>query len=689
MSKLTNKQLIIARKEFNSFLLVEKEHLPKLKLKTPLEFFSSKKMNTHFESICSIAYNSTFEELTATIKIKQSSGYSSNLCKNGTYEYVRFYLDYMEGNGWEDMGFVGLNVHDIPTLMDCDKHAKKPIDYVVRLKIEPKKHSCHKANLPKVKAVLSWNMIPAENDPNLTSNIYFWGDVKEERIQIDPIPNFIKIKDFPLGGIVEKLIKYPNLSLNDLSLKNPNINLKNTLKMYTTEKVDFLELAENNKKVKPHRFASKLLKEASETTDHLVSLNIKNLFKSKNLSFSESFLDYNKLNCNTDYEELLCVGADYNRDALVGTFKIKKPQGYNGELCKKGSKEYVSFWIKKNDKCNWFHAGTTFVNVHDIKKIPKGGLFYSVVLPYNFNKLADSCKKPQVMKVRAILSWHTPAKDKECSTWGNIIESYIQIRPKLKTGKKPLILSVGGVLKNSINNLTGLTLPNSKIKLTKANVSNNSPFGGLIIITAKTDPFVGQKYKVKITNLTKGGSYYLRNSLTIDGYNGINATSTVIIPNGIDGDEYEYMSFEENNDHVIARFYPGTNDKLRITIENLKNGTIDSQIIQMHNLRPKVKIDIDDNGNCTHYNKGAIITGEFTVFHKYLKNFSLTTNVGNYMHISGLNRNGTVNGTGKFEIKTDINKNCGNIYLKANEKTIWDSVTNKKFNDTQKIICLK
>ncbi len=694
MKKLNEKQLIIARKEFSSFLAVGVKGFPKLKLKTPIEFFK-KKMNSSYEGIDCVGYNPAFKELTATISVKKTAGYAGSLCRNGSFEYVRFYLDYQDGNGWKDMGYTALNVHDIPTQKDCDGKNKKPISYVIRLKINPKQKNCSTANLPKVKAVLSWNSIPTANDPNLTIGTYVWGDVKEEQIQISPF-KFI-FPDFPLddiGDIFENALMNPTISLSNIASASVGgiAAIKKAKASIANSKVDFQNLADLYKgKVEPHRFGFKLLKEAKNTPNSKVLSNITNLFDSKKISLVDSLVKLNKENCNKRYEELFCVGADYNQEALIGTLKVKQSSGYSGGLCSNGSKEYVSFWIQEDGSCDWKHAGTTFVKVHDINPIPADGLSYSVVLPYDFSKYKRKCSKPKVLKVRAILSWNTPPVGMNCSNWGNVVESYIQIKPKVvSSGSLPKLIIVGGVSTDNIDNSTGLTLPGAKLEFNLKDTFTGSPFGGIIVVTGKSAPFAGQKYKVKITNLITGGSHYLNNNLQLLGYNNGTGSVTHKVENPI-GDVYTYREYEDNNLSVLARFSPGNDDKILVTIEHL-NGDSNSQVIQMDNTFPAVTLSIDDDGDCTHYSKGDTIEGEFTVNDIYLNNYAVTTDVGVYSAIidasHNLTQSGTVNGAGKFEVATFANKNCGRIHLRATQKTIWNSVVTGTHRDVDKIVCL-
>ena len=684
MGKLTEKQLAVARQEFQPYLSLGKKALSKLKLETPLSFFSEK-LNTTYESLGCVGYNSTYKQLTATVNIKRSTGYSGNLCSKGSYEYVRFYMDYGDGNGWEDMGVVGVNVHDIPTKKDCEGKDEKPISFVVRLDINPKKKLCTLPNLPKVRAVLSWNVIPEENDPELTLGTYVWSDKKDAQIQISPIKFFIP--NFPIleiDDLLETAIINPNLSFNQLASINPDIEdaLIKAKHAIVPKGLSLNELTKVYKKdkIEPHRFGYKLLKQAI-STPYVNEINdISNQFEFNNFNLSEILANLNKTECNKDYEELICVGADYNREALVGTLKIKKPSGYSGSLCNAGSKEYVSFWVQTEENCEWKHAGTSFVNVHDIQNIPADGLFYSVVLPYKFNALKANCSNPQVLKVRAILSWNSEPTGMNCSNWGNVVESYVQLRPKeVWNGAGPRLVAVGGVRVENINNISGLTIPDSSFKYTGLPVRDLSNFAGLIVIEAKTNEFLGQKYKIKIENLIEGTSYYLNTPFALDD------TTTFSFANS--NDEYTYYGDANNNtNNIVARFKPGTDNKFRITLEHL-DGSSYSQVIQMDNTSPVLDLNIDNYGDCSHFVKGSIITGNYSVEEANLYQFNLTTNLTDSASLSLAS--GGVSTAGSFSFVTSSNKNCGEIVLGATPRTIVNSSKVHSGVPLRRIVCLK
>jgi hypothetical protein len=687
----------------NKFLQVLTQDPAKLSMKTAEAVFGfiPKPFNTSYEAIGCVGFNPQQEELTATISIKRAQGYSGVLCSKGSYEYVRFYLDYGDGT-WNDMGFTGVNVHDIPDTKDCDKKLEKPISYTLRLKINPRHFTCRKANLPKVRAVLCWNAIPPANDPNCTSSFpYLWADKKDVRVQIRPL--MILNPHFGLesvGPLLEKAILNPFISINSLAdfvpggkekllsvkdeLEAPKMEIAELAKFYKDQKLD----------VESHRVGVKLLAESIDTPDvEKIKLN-ESLFSKAGLVWKDSLAKLQLLQYNTSYEQIFCAGLDYHNEALVGTLQIKRPGGYGGDLCHRGSKEYVTFWIQSDGDCQWKQIGTASVDVHDLLgEYPKEGISYSVILPVDLSAYRKKCDTPVVLKLRAVLSWNTPASGFKPSYWGNVLDSYIQIRPgKPWDGKNPQLFTVGGVSVDNIDGVSGLTKAGAKIEINQTNTYTGSPFGGIIVVQALCSPFVGTKYRIRVNNLNTSAEYFVNNDLHLLGFNGSGMTHpTVSAVNNC----YEYQDFSNNINSVVALWSPGTNDRLRITIENMAADGVTvtgsaSQVIQMDSIVPYVNLVIDDGGDCSHYTKGSKITGSFTVNDAWLLNYQVSSPFGTVVGTGGIAPSGTTNGSGTFEIQTLPTSNpCGYVALTAYEKTIYNSVTTGNYSHTSRIICLK
>ena len=69
-----------------------------------------------------------------------------------------------------------------------------------------------------------------------------------------------------------------------------------------------------------------------------------------------------KTSGDTSFEERECVGLDNNPDQLVGTFRVKRPNGFSGGPCTAGSTEFVAYWADFGDSCTYSYLGTVQVN---------------------------------------------------------------------------------------------------------------------------------------------------------------------------------------------------------------------------------------------------------------------------------------------------------------------------------------
>ncbi len=132
---------------------------------------------------------------------------------------------------------------------------------------------------------------------------------------------------------------------------------------------------------------------------------------------------------NTKYEELICEGLYPEDNLLEAVIEVKLPYGYKGRLCDGGSKEYVAFYIDYG--AGFVSVGAVAeVNVHDMLFVNGGHLFYAVCNPFIPEEYLK-CDTPQVVKVRAILSWDAvPTGYNYVPVWGNVVDEWVQIRPK-------------------------------------------------------------------------------------------------------------------------------------------------------------------------------------------------------------------------------------------------------------------
>ncbi len=438
--------------------------------------------NTTYEELTCVGFNPDLQIVEATIAIKRPLGYAGNLCYAGSNEFVRFFVDY--GSGWVDEGVVSVNVHDIPDENDCLQQKNKPLTYVVTLQIDPEKYKCSHPFLPKVHAVLSWNVLPP-----VTVNIPpVWGNAMECNIQINPRKPIIldvfddaKLKIPPEYEVVSDMpIPIPDppaLTLSDLAeLYQGKLSAGN--KSFQGEQT----------KVGSHRFGFTALKSmlVSNTFKEETITEKINEWKSLGIDFQAALSVLQKTKANVDYEEIECVGLDYNKESLIATFRVKRPYGYLGDLCRPGSFEHVAFWADWNNECRWTYLGTTSVKVHDFDdNLPTDGVCYFAYLPVSLNKLRKGCENPKISRIRAVLSWNdipSTTDPEDLTYWGNRLDTHVQIRPGivLDPGDHSLLVeSIGSMPPCNINQATGLS---SGDNITFTWSVEQSPFGGCILI---------------------------------------------------------------------------------------------------------------------------------------------------------------------------------------------------------------
>ena len=349
--------------------------------------------NTHWEELTCVGYYPEKTLLEAVVEVKQASGYSGGLCTSGSFEYVRFFINF--GSGYQDVGFTSFKVHDIS---DAPAGAQHPLEYLAYLELDESQHKrlCHSPVLPEVRAVLSWNVIPSSNPTDIPT----FGNAMDCHIQINPrklivsdLVNQLKLSDnFPADILLnlEPDVLLPTKNLDQLTID------KGYLKEYKAKNVpDHRTLFQL---LQPLAFPAKLSQPIPQID--------KKLLKEFKIDLSELIEALNKDKANVSYEELCCVGLNSATDKLGAVLKVKKPVGYGGNLCKKGTYEHVAFWVDWNNNGTWDeYLGTVSVNVHDINAIPDKGLCYAVELPINPTQHLKFCSNPNIIKVRAVLSW--------------------------------------------------------------------------------------------------------------------------------------------------------------------------------------------------------------------------------------------------------------------------------------------
>ncbi len=688
--------------------------------------------NTGYEDLKCVGLYPEFDMLEAVVYINKEYGYGGGICAKGTLEYVRFYLSYDGGMTWEDQGVTSFNAQDIP--------GKKPLEYAVQLEIKPKKKHCKFENLPKVRAILSWNFEPPANTPNF---IPVWGNVKNGNVQIDPFKFIISgsladiMKDTSLISLLkENNIIAPNLTLaeaQNLDLEGfkkdivEGIQQKQLDKELTPIELQKLYI---DKKVGAERFLYTAVQDFSTKSLPLAvgfegpegppSIPKGNLFPElADINIGKIVDIINETDGNTGYEEMGCVGLNTVTDNLEATIKVKRPGGYLGNLCTKGSREYVAFWMDFG--AGWEYVGTTSVRVHDIASIPGDGLDYAVYLPVNLAGRRQPCEKgPKIARVRAIMSWQSappPANPNWVPTWGNREETTVLITPGpvVDPGTHPpFIETVGGMWYEDIN---GAGLANGGA-VTAGFSATDSPFGGEIVVSGHlaypTDISAGAtplEYRFRVSDdgganwQTVSNSFTLKRTQLLNGIWTPLPTISQAAPTGwytyredLTGAPGNAQVFVAGN--VLARWQTNAtmDGNWLIKIQSRVQGTIipnwTSQVIavKVDNHAPSVTLDITSGGGaCADFTSGTIVSGPYSALDDHFSSyrFELVPNGGgtftvnpsgggtfsspnplvrSYPAVSGTGETGT------WELDTTGVPQCGYvIYLHAWDRTIVDS----------------
>lgn len=582
--------------------------------------------DTGYEELTCVAYDPSRQLLEATFQVKLPYGFEGGLCTNGSWEYVRFWLDY--GSGWVDAGLTAVNVHDLPAGTDCAGANVFPVSYTATLAIDPESTFClAPPELPKVRAILSWNTEPPAAPSAAVPVPADWtpvfGNVLETHVQIATRPlilldvlSELDVEPAVLPGPMQQAVKVP-IPLPD----PPPLDVAQLAALYHVDAAKELGPAVT---VPAHRFGAGAITPALAAAAPLETLAVAESWKSLGLNWAEAVAALTELDSDVNYEQIDCVGLDVTRSRLVATIDIKRPYGYLGGLCSFGSTEYVAFWGDfGGSDCALTYLGTAKVKVHDIPSIPAGGLSYAAVLPVDLSAFTKSCDQPVIGRIRAVLSWNTAPSTTDPDAlpfWGNRLDTHVQLPPKSPgSGTGPNVWAVGGVgvadLDSSYNAFwmttsgSGMTKPNAHFALTGiATDPRPSPFGGRVVVQG--DPVLGGSYRVQVRNRTTNGTWttLLNKLYVVDTSGGAGSNLPV-------GEYYPYLDHTQNEDSVLAQWDTTGNDLWEIKLDaldamNTPLGEV-HYLVQLDNTAPSVDIHIDSGGDCKKFTVGTPIDGHF------------------------------------------------------------------------------
>jgi hypothetical protein len=398
--------------------------------------------------------------------------------------------------------------------------------------------------------------------------------------------------------------------------------------------------------VEPHRFGM----------DHLVSsksagaINQEALVAQKaewaalDINYDDVIGALEETKANTSYEELECLGLETSpTDRLVAIFRIKRESGYSGNLCRRGSFEYVTFWADWDDKCEWKYMGTARVKVHDIDRKDNADLCYAAILPVDLTYHRRHCSRPKVGRVRAVLSWNTPASSTDpddLNHWGNRLDRHVLIPPGEgpEPGEPPVakIRALGGIPVEDIATATnGMTLPTAEFFYDDSpadpwGLNRPCPFGGRILVHGQF--YQGYWYRVKVRNTNDPPTAFsvLDESFKLLRWD--TGSDTQVATNGF----FPYLNPAEYLEYMIAKWQSSGDDLWEVQLDLATAPNAASIVssspwykMQLDNTRPELPstmdIHIDAGGDCKDFTEGGILTGTFVAQDAHFGRWSLNT----------------------------------------------------------------
>ncbi|MEO9238121.1 MAG: hypothetical protein ABI418_08525, partial [Jatrophihabitantaceae bacterium] len=598
--------------------LVESEFKPTFEIISDVEF----------EQLTCLGLNPDTDTLEATVQVKRASGYGGDLCSPGSTEWVRFYISYDDGANWSDVGLGSFNAHDIPDSVDCGKQKTKPLVYTVSYPLsEPLRRRCAEPVLPLARAILSWQVMPPAGQPNWQP---IWGNRIEHHVQIKPRRLILRDVIDQLDLNLDALPKYLQAVLPHPlpELEASPFSLADAVKAARVDKIP------------AHRFATPLLANAvaEGTLSQSNLLATIGELKNHGIDWAKLIKAYLSEQGDTTYEQLNCLGLDYNRDLLVATIQVKLPSGFSGAPCTPGSVEYVAFWVDYDDNCKWTYLDTAKVVVHDFKPLPADGLHYWVGVPAKTAEHARTCKEPKVGRIRAVLSWNTPPSTTNPNLmprWGNAVETHIEIPPRRRVTNNPEIRALGRIPVQSID-ASGLTIAGAGVKFIEFGSPVDSldracPFGGTVTVHAyANDTFASSGYSYRAMWRPAGGSgtgtpvkdpfvtgFFPVVTRTPDPMTGYTPyLSTALNPMG-------QLAAWRTRGVVVDGDY-----ELRLEmVDSAYNllGTTAWYPIRVDNTAPTTDLTLSSGTPCNKANPGDLVQGTFVATDPYFGSYSLDT----------------------------------------------------------------
>ena len=685
----------------------ERAHFHLLNLAGPGFLAKAAVSDSSYEQLECVGLNPGLDLLDAVVQIKENNGYGGNICTPGSLEHVRFYADYSGSGTWQDLGVANVRVHDID--------GPKPLCYNVKLNLtDPVRRFCTFSNVVKIRAILSWSLVPPPNTPDFSPP---WGNVLEANVQVRPryrrpiweIFEALKVVQLP-KEVGEVLEVFDSSTL--LTVTPKTLSLGERAKLYRADDIPvhryaFAELHQAAKAPQT-AFLSSDVSTASGLNEILSTIDLSGLFGTLFTPPSD-----------TSFEEVKCVGLRPEDDSVGAVITIKQPTGYLGNLCHTGSAEYVGFWLKLDGATAWEHLGTSAVQVHDLGAgLPPGGVNYAVSIPVDLTHHRQLCTGGALTgTLRAVLQWNAPPSGPDSAPhWGNVEECRVQLRPGDPVeAEEPRIIMISEQDTGLINQSTGL-------------YGNITAFGNIVAIAGlyAVAPTTPKEFKLEVKK--EGGGwqtiedpipvmyYKMSGGVFLDcdpgTFNFDLCHETLAPSTGIDPGWFEYKNSDTSRlvDSTLGYWHTKITDeglwRVRATFRNAGDPGSAQQtnevVVRIDNTVPHVDASFRSSGTlCDKYEIGQQVTVDFTVSDPGSNPLVADPTTSAFQHFAGISAaiisGGVIpgagsialtggpftnmGGSGAFTLNTTGGQACGYAFrITATEHTIRGTLSGASFN---------
>lgn len=148
-----------------------------------LKALQALKGNTTYEQLTCVGLDTDTDTLGAVIHIKRPFGYSGDLCRDGSREYVAFWADWNDNGAFDEyLGTASVDVHDL----GAAHPGPEGVRYSVKLnapQIVQHLRRCSNPNIIRIRAVLQWSTPPSTTNPNAP---IAWGNQLDVLVQLRP-----------------------------------------------------------------------------------------------------------------------------------------------------------------------------------------------------------------------------------------------------------------------------------------------------------------------------------------------------------------------------------------------------------------------------------------------------------------------------------------------------------------------